>query len=103
MEHNYNELLREYHIYLAEHEKSHATIQKYVRELVWFLSFLQGDELTKAKVLEYWEQLQRKHQARNVNANAPFSLTVDWLCSFPNKLESVNFEFPTLCPSLVYN
>lgn len=68
MEHNYNEILREYRTYLAEHEKSHATIQKYVRELVWFLSFLQGEELTKAKVLEYREQLQQKHHARTVNA-----------------------------------
>ena len=68
MEHNYKELLREYRTYLAEHEKSHATIQKYVREVVWFLSFLQGEELTKAKVLEYREQLQQKHHARTVNA-----------------------------------
>uniref|UniRef100_UPI003A8FB5B1 tyrosine-type recombinase/integrase n=1 Tax=Enterocloster clostridioformis TaxID=1531 RepID=UPI003A8FB5B1 len=68
MEHNYNEILRDYRTYLAEHEKSHATIQKYVRELLWFLSFLQGEELTKAKVLEYREQLQQKHHARTVNA-----------------------------------
>jgi len=68
MKHNYNESLREYRTYLTEHEKSHATIQKYVRELVWFLSFLQGEELTKAKVLEYRDQLQQKHHARTVNA-----------------------------------
>ena len=68
MEHNYNEILRGYRTYLAEHEKSHATIQKYVRELVWFLSFLQKENLTKAKVLEYREQLQQKHHARTVNA-----------------------------------
>ena len=68
MKQNYNEILREYRIYLTEHEKSHATIQKYVRELLWFLSFLQGEELTKAKVLEYREQLQQKHHARTVNA-----------------------------------
>nr|WP_192924473.1 tyrosine-type recombinase/integrase [Butyricicoccus sp. BIOML-A1] len=60
--------MREYRIYLTEHEKSHATIQKYVRELVWFLSFLQGEEPTKAKVLEYREQLQQSHHARTVNA-----------------------------------
>ena len=68
MKQNYNEILREYRINLTEHEKSHATIQKYVRELVWFLSFLQGEEPTKAKVLEYREQLQQSHQARTVNA-----------------------------------
>ena len=68
MKQNYNEILREYRIYLTEHEKSHATIQKYVRELVWFLSFLQGEEPTKAKVLEYREQLQQSHHARTVNA-----------------------------------
>ena len=68
MKHDYNEILREYRTYLSEHEKAHATIQKYVRELVWFLQFLDGEELTKAKVLEYREQLQQKHQARTVNA-----------------------------------
>ena len=68
MNYNDNEILRDYRMYLTEHEKSHATIQKYVRELVWFLSFLQGEELTKAKVLEYREQLQQKHHARTVNA-----------------------------------
>ena len=68
MKQNYNEILREYRIYLTEHEKSHATIQTYVRELVWFLSFLQGEEPTTAKVLEYREQLQQSHHARTVNA-----------------------------------
>lgn len=68
MKQNYNEILREYRAYLTEHEKSHATIQKYVRELVWFLSFLQGEELTKGKVLEYRERLQEKYCARTVNA-----------------------------------
>ena len=33
-----------------------------------FLSFLQGEEPTKAKVLEYREQLQQSHHARTVNA-----------------------------------
>ena len=67
MDYNYNEILRDYRTYLAEHEKSHATIQKYVRETVWFLQFLEGEEVTKAKVLEYRERLQEKHQARTVN------------------------------------
>ena len=67
MNYNYNEILREYRTYLAEHEKSHATIQKYVRETVWFLQFLEGEEVTKAKVLEYRERLQEKHPARTVN------------------------------------
>ena len=68
MNYDYNEILREYRTYLAEHEKSHATIQKYVRETVWFIQFLHGEEITKTKMLEYRERLQEKHQARTVNA-----------------------------------
>ena len=49
MKQNYNEILREYRIYLTEHEKSHATIQKYVRELVWFLHFYRGKNLQKQR------------------------------------------------------
>ena len=68
MRNSYNEILREYKFYLTENEKSHATIQKYVHELVWFLQFLNGEEITKAKMLEYRERLQNQNQARTVNA-----------------------------------
>lgn len=68
MKYNDNDCLREYRAYLAENEKSHATIQKYVRETVWFIQFLHGEEITKTKMLEYRERLQEKHQARTVNA-----------------------------------
>ncbi|MSS38665.1 integrase, partial [Clostridium sp. WCA-389-WT-23D1] len=66
MRNSYNEILREYKFYLTENEKSHATIQKYVHELVWFLQFLNGEEITKAKMLEYRERLQNQNQARTV-------------------------------------
>ena len=64
---NDNVLLQEYEIYLAENEKSHATIQKYVREIGWFLQYINGEEITKARVLEYRGSMQQRHKARTVN------------------------------------
>ena len=63
-----DEYLEDYQLYLRENEKSNLTIKKYVHELMCFFQFLNGDTITKAKILEYREWLQNQNQARTVNA-----------------------------------
>ena len=52
---------------LRENEKATQTIQKYVREVLFFMEFLNGEAITKTNLLNYREYLQKNHKARTVN------------------------------------
>lgn len=54
--------------YLAENEKSEATIQKYTHEIQCLQAYLNGEAITKSALLEYRKCLQQKHQATTVNS-----------------------------------
>ncbi len=62
-----DEKISRFAIILRENEKAPQTIQKYVHEVSLFLEFLDGEPITKVKLLDYREQLQRNYTARTVN------------------------------------
>lgn len=63
-----NELIENFKIYLIEEEKSENTIEKYIRDITFFMMWLGTQEITKILVLEYKKILCRKYAPASVNA-----------------------------------
>ena len=54
--------------YLKEEEKSRNTIEKYTRDITFFMVWLCGREVTKLLVLEYKKELCEKYAPASVNS-----------------------------------
>ncbi len=54
--------------YLIEEEKAFATLEKYIRDVTAFASWLSGADVTKKLVLHYKEYLTEKYAPASVNA-----------------------------------
>ena len=63
-----DETVRNFKEYLINEEKSRATTDKYIRDLKAFAAWLGGEELSKAKVLEYKEHIITKYAPASVNS-----------------------------------
>lgn len=63
-----NELIHSFKNYLIEEEKSENTIEKYVRDISFFMAWLCGQEVTKILALEYKKELCEKYAPASVNA-----------------------------------
>lgn len=61
-------MVEEYRQKLMEDEKSRATIEKYVRDIRGFQSFMRGEPVTKAQVISYKEQLLSQYAVSSVNS-----------------------------------
>lgn len=62
------ERLEAFCLHLAENERAPATIEKYRKETLEFLHFLEGRPPTKSLVLEYRARLQEQGRPQTVNA-----------------------------------
>lgn len=61
--------IKKFMIYLAEEERSKATIEKYQRDMKCFQRFLgEGVAITREKVLEYKDQLLKRYSVNSVNS-----------------------------------
>ena len=60
--------LRDFRDYLIESEKSELTVEKYLRDVRKFLTWLSGEELTKRRVLEYKSKLIEVYAIVSVNS-----------------------------------
>ena len=60
--------IEEFENYLIEEEKAFATLEKYVRDVKAFSSWLGESELDKMKVLAYKEQLKKSYAPASVNS-----------------------------------
>ena len=63
-----NELIHSFKNFLIEEEKSKNTIEKYVRDITFFMAWLCGQEVTKILALEYKKELCEKYAPASVNA-----------------------------------
>ncbi len=63
-----NELIQKFKTYLMEEEKSAATLEKYIRDIVAFVAWLCGRELDKQAVLEYKTALKEQYAPASVNS-----------------------------------
>lgn len=53
---------------LVQDEKSQATIEKYLRDVRKFYNYLEGKEVTKARVIEYKQKLNEAYEVSSVNS-----------------------------------
>ena len=58
----------EYMNYLREQERSRATLKKYLHDLKTLITFLNGDELTKAALINWKESLMTQYAPASVNS-----------------------------------
>lgn len=63
-----DKIIKKFKEYLIDEEKSKATIEKYIRDLTVFVSWLGGTELSKTKVLGYKEYIISKYAPASVNS-----------------------------------
>ena len=63
-----NKQISEFKTYLINEEKSKATVEKYVRDILAFSSWLAERELCKSVVLEYKERIMELYAPRSVNS-----------------------------------
>lgn len=75
-----NELIHSFKTYLIEEEKSENTVEKYIRDVTFFMIWLNDQEVTKILALEYKKELCEKYAPASVNAaisslNSFFSFT----------------------------
>jgi len=54
--------------YLICEEKSQATVDKYVRDVTFFMNWLNGESVSKAVILKYKHDLTEKYAPSSVNA-----------------------------------
>ena len=54
--------------HLILEERSENTIEKYMRDIKYFMSYIYGSELTKERVIAYKKFLQEKYKIRSVNS-----------------------------------
>ena len=63
------ENLNEYRVYLANEEKSEATIEKYLRDVETFVKWLgDGEPVTKDRIMEYKKWLSGKYMISSANS-----------------------------------
>ena len=63
-----NELIQEFKSHLINEEKSSATLEKYVRDIVAFKVWLGNRTIEKVVVMEYKQRLIEKYASASVNA-----------------------------------
>lgn len=65
---DYRQTLIDFEQKLIDEEKSSATVEKYLRDVRCFLSFLNGREITKENVREYKSSLIKKYAPASTNS-----------------------------------
>ena len=63
-----NDLIQKFKEYLETEEKAVATIEKYVHDVLAFMAWLAGAEVSKLVVLEYKHELTEKYAPASVNS-----------------------------------
>ena len=61
-------LIDQFKNYLINEEKSQATIEKYIRDIMAFMVWLEGRELEKATVIEYKQKIVNEYAPKSVNS-----------------------------------
>ena len=92
-------IIEEFIIYLKREEKCKNTIEKYIRDVRSFCSYLYGREITKERVIEYKEKLSSENYAvRSINSmlaslNSLFTF-LNWLDC---KVKYIKFQRQIYC------
>ena len=63
-----NDLIQNFREFLMNEEKADATIEKYIHDVLTFVKWMAGTEVTKVAVLEYKQELTEKYAPASVNS-----------------------------------
>ena len=93
------QLISEWVTYLVSEEKSENTIEKYKRDARAFMSYLQGNLVTKDQVLAYKTYLIQNYAPRSVNS---MLISLNLLFSFLDwddvRVKTLKLQRQTYCP-----
>lgn len=85
--------------YLILEEKSTATVEKYIRDIRAFTTFIRGAEITKETVISYKKHLQEEYAARSVNSMlASMNSLFAFLGWHELKVKSIKLQQQIYCP-----
>lgn len=94
------DMIYQYKNYLISEEKSKATIEKYIHDLLVFCEWLGDERLTKSKVLEYKAVLTDKYAPASVNSVLAslngFFMYNEW---FDLKIKNLKIQRKIFCQS----
>ena len=62
------EKLKSFELYLIEEERSSATVEKYMRDVRFFMNYIGGDGITKQRVMEYKQMLGNSYAVSSANS-----------------------------------
>ena len=63
-----NEIIKNFEEYLYEEERSHNTVEKYMRDIRAFVQYIGGENLQKSDVLDYKRHLCESYSPKSVNS-----------------------------------
>lgn len=94
------DMIYQYKNYLISEEKSKATIEKYVHDLLVFCEWLENEPMTKSKALEYKAVLTEKYAPASVNSVLAslngFFMYNEW---FDLKIKNLKIQRKIFCQS----
>lgn len=93
-------MIYQYKSHLISEEKSRATVEKYIHDLLVFYEWLGNEMLTKSKALEYKASLVEKYAPTSVNSVLAslngFFLYNEW---FDLKIKNLKIQRKIFCQS----
>ena len=94
------EIIRRFQKYLTEEEKSDATIEKYIRDVTAFTSYMKGTAITKEMVIAYKQYLLDENYAvRSINSMlASLNSLFCFLGWADLKVKSLKVQQQVFCP-----
>ena len=88
-----DKIIKKFKEYLIDEEKSKATIEKYIRDLTVFVSWLGDAELSKTKVLGYKEYIISKYAPASVNSIlSSLNSFFDFTCEYGLKVKNLKIQ-----------
>ena len=88
-----NKQISEFKTYLIKEEKSTATIEKYIRDVFAFSSWLAERELEKSVVLEYKERIMGLYAPRSVNSViSSLNAFFEFICRTDCKIKTLKIQ-----------
>lgn len=88
-----NKQISEFKTYLINEEKSKATIEKYIRDVFAFSSWLAERELEKSVVLEYKERIMGLYAPRSVNSIiSSLNAFFEFICRIDCKIKTLKIQ-----------
>lgn len=91
--------LKDFHDYLLKEEKSKATIEKYLRDVKYFMLYADGNQVTKELIVAYKNNLQEQNYAvRSINSMlASLNSLLEFMGWRDCKVKNLRFQRQIYC------